>query len=297
MEQIFEYIEDHAQQCIEVEEFFQLPKARLIMIVASQNLRVNELDLFRAVNRWVQAECERLEMKWTEENLREIGRDVLCHIRFPLMTLQEIASVVSPTNLLTPSQVLQIFTYLGAQTEDKPAIPFISTPRGANGLTFSWDATKSAPTVLISNKGLTVSSSSAVSQICAGNVVLRSGIHQWEVRLESVPPNSNNSLSLGVVPAAFNKWDLQGVVPGWIFLPGRGQAQRGLYARNAFRFGMRCGNGDRIGVLLNLDQCTMELFFNGLSMGVPFHDIIPPVRPVISLANPQRCTLNFDLDY
>jgi len=76
----------------------KLPKDKLIIILRDNKLSISELDLFRAVLSWGKAECKREDKK--EEELPEVLKDVIHHIRFPLMQVQDIATEVSNSKVL-----------------------------------------------------------------------------------------------------------------------------------------------------------------------------------------------------
>lgn len=96
-----------------------LPRDRLQAILDSSKLSIDEVDLFRAVSRWGSCELKRSNLLDTSDNKRIILTDVITKIRFPTMTMEEIATHVSPSGLLTSSQLLEIFSYVGTSDKSK----------------------------------------------------------------------------------------------------------------------------------------------------------------------------------
>jgi hypothetical protein len=89
--------------------------------------------LFRAVSRWGTCELKRQNLLDTPENKRVILADVLMKIRFPSMSMEEIATHVTPSGLLTSPQLLEIFSYVGITDKSKfKKISWLTTPRAGS---------------------------------------------------------------------------------------------------------------------------------------------------------------------
>jgi len=74
------------------------------------------VEIFESIVHWSEAECKRQKLRDTTQNKKAVLEDVIVLIRFPTMQTEEIATKVTPTNLLDQKQVLDLFTYL-AQRE------------------------------------------------------------------------------------------------------------------------------------------------------------------------------------
>lgn len=55
----------------------------------------------------------------------------------------------------------------------------------------------------------------------------------------------------------------------------------------------RFHEGDRVGILVDLDKQTLEYFYNGQSLGVAFEDVKGPVIPAVSFCHHKRVTLHY----
>ena len=55
----------------------------------------------------------------------------------------------------------------------------------------------------------------------------------------------------------------------------------------------RFHEGDRVGILVDLDRQTLEYFHNGQPMGVAFEDVKGPVIPAVSFCHHKRVTLHY----
>jgi hypothetical protein len=79
--------------------------------VQSSKLAIDEIDLFKGVLRWSVAECKRQGKKDTTETKRDILTDIIPLVRFPVMAMEDVATFVSPSQMLSPNQLLEVFTY------------------------------------------------------------------------------------------------------------------------------------------------------------------------------------------
>jgi len=236
-------------------------------------------------------------MKETEENLRLVVKDVIPLIRFPIMTMQEMVTVVSPSNLLDRSQQLEIFTYIA--NDVKPSIRF-SAKRRRNTATFTWDPSKKHDGLTISNDGLTITSTGTQWKSCAGDTAFSEGVHQWQVTLTSYDTSNTYNVAIGVIPTSYSQWQATtlcgyGTTPGWVFVTGQGRLSHQGNNYTLTPYGAACRQGDVIGVSLDLDQHSLEFFYNGVSMGTAFTTIQGPVYPVISLVQQQTVDLSFNV--
>uniref|UniRef100_A0AC34QTS3 BTB domain-containing protein n=1 Tax=Panagrolaimus sp. JU765 TaxID=591449 RepID=A0AC34QTS3_9BILA len=68
-----------------------------------------EVDVFNLMLEWGQNQCKVKNLEENPENLREILKSCLPFIRFPIMTVDELSTVVYPTKLLKKSVMATIF--------------------------------------------------------------------------------------------------------------------------------------------------------------------------------------------
>ena len=67
-----------------------------------------DTELFKACDRWSDAECLRLEVEPSGENKRMVLGDGLFHIHFPDILPADIASIVSPSGFLTREELIDL---------------------------------------------------------------------------------------------------------------------------------------------------------------------------------------------
>jgi len=68
---------------------------------------MEKFKFFQAVHRWGSAQAAKTETKTSG-----VLQGVLEHVRFPLMSTEDVAAKVVSTQLLSQSQTLDLFTYL-----------------------------------------------------------------------------------------------------------------------------------------------------------------------------------------
>ena len=94
-------------------DFDTLERSLIESIVKMDGLNIKEVELFKAIDRWAIRESRRQRFLQSsppdgEEKRKIIGEEILNAIRFPLMSLQEFASVVIDCNILTMEEVGQM---------------------------------------------------------------------------------------------------------------------------------------------------------------------------------------------
>jgi len=128
------FIEENSAEVFESDGFESLSRECLQTLLRSNQLALGEVDVFEAVNRWIEAELKRQSKESTPANRRAVIGDTIDLIRFPEMTMAEIVTKVQPTGLLTSEELLGLFTYLGASQSSRPRTKWIARPReGASG--------------------------------------------------------------------------------------------------------------------------------------------------------------------
>jgi len=130
----FEYLDTYTTEIVKSPSWLKLPKANAAAILARDTLSVPEIQLFEATIKWADAELTRKGEKPTPEGRKTVLGDLINHIRFPIMTTEEVAAKVTPHNLLSATQTLELFTYLaqkdlGSATPGPSLSVFSTKPR------------------------------------------------------------------------------------------------------------------------------------------------------------------------
>ena len=106
-------IEKQTEEAVSSEEFVTLEKSLVESLVRREVLNINEVELFKAVDRWATKEMDRQgKTSDSEAKRRIIGEETLKAIRFPLMSQKEFLSVVPDSNILTMKEVVELMKHL-----------------------------------------------------------------------------------------------------------------------------------------------------------------------------------------
>jgi len=175
------FIEENAMDVIASPGFDNLTKDRVQTILKSSKLAVDEVDVFSGVLRWATAECKRQDLKDSTENKRTVLKEILPQVRFPVMTMEDIATFVSPSQILDAGQLLEIFTYLGQPDGKKPKTTFQTTTRAGASDKWTLDTSLKSSTVTLSEKNLSARNSGSSHAYCLGTQTWTKGQHAWRV--------------------------------------------------------------------------------------------------------------------
>jgi len=179
------FIEENAQEVVASPSFDLLSKDRVMSILKSGKLAIDEIDLFQGVLRWSVSECKRQNLDSKTENKKTILKDVLPLIRFPTMNMEDIATSVSPSGLLEAAQLLEIFTYLGQPDNKKPKTQFPTQARSGSVDKWTIDPSIKTSTNVLSNNNLTCRSTGGSHSYCLGSQVWTKGKYAWRITRDS----------------------------------------------------------------------------------------------------------------
>ena len=103
----WEIIDYNAQEIFASESFLDLKHEYLLPFLQRSSLCVEEVSLFKAIDRWAAKRCEESNMTVDGANKRSVlGEDLLKLIRFSLISPEEFSEVVLPTDILQTTEVL-----------------------------------------------------------------------------------------------------------------------------------------------------------------------------------------------
>ncbi|XP_021965514.1 BTB/POZ domain-containing protein 6 isoform X2 [Folsomia candida] len=119
------FIDRECEAIVQTEEFTLLSAEILTSFLIRDGLNMTELEIFKAVLRWAELECERNNIEPTDSNLRGAIGENLFLVRFPTMTPEEFATEVAPRNILTAEESRSIFIFMCAGYHNKMNPAFI----------------------------------------------------------------------------------------------------------------------------------------------------------------------------
>ena len=114
-------IDEQTEAAVNSDGFEMIEKSLLEGVIARDNLMIEEVALFQAVVRWATMQCEKQGLVADGKVKRRIiGEKAVKAIRFPLMTMEEFASVVIDTNLLTSEETNGLFKFFAIPRDSAP---------------------------------------------------------------------------------------------------------------------------------------------------------------------------------
>ena len=114
-------IDEQTEAAVNSDGFEMIEKSLLEGVIARDNLKIKEVALFQAVVRWATKQCEKQGLVADGKVKRRIiGEKAIKAIRFPSMTMEEFASVVIDTNLLTTGETNGLFQFFAIPRHSAP---------------------------------------------------------------------------------------------------------------------------------------------------------------------------------
>ena len=109
VDQCWEVINTQTEEALKSECFETIERSLLTAVVKRDNLNIEEIELFKAVESWATKECERQGLAADGEAKKGIlGEELIKAIRFPIMDEKDFASVVLDSNILTKEEIVSV---------------------------------------------------------------------------------------------------------------------------------------------------------------------------------------------
>ena len=131
----WEIVDLNTEEILRDSSFLQLEDGDLLgAMLKRDSLNISEVKVFHAVSCWAEEICRKRGLESNGKAKRSVIGDMkLRSIRFPLMSQKEFAEHVPDTEILTESEIVQLFMHfnLGRNPGE-----FSSIPRGLNARNF-----------------------------------------------------------------------------------------------------------------------------------------------------------------
>ena len=114
-EKCWDIVSKETQKCLNSEAFCNMKSRTLNTLLKKKPLQITEVDLFKAVLKWVDRECARQGINIEEDKTlrRRILGDSVYDIYFLNMLHEDFTKYVSSTGILTDVEVISIFQHFG----------------------------------------------------------------------------------------------------------------------------------------------------------------------------------------
>ena len=114
VEKCWEMVDENTEDAMNSEAFLDVSHEMLCSVLERDTLTVREVDIFKAVDRWAEHQCKKQQREVSGEEKRKILGDAVNLIRFPLMSEEEFASLVSKTDMLSKEDICDVFFYFNS---------------------------------------------------------------------------------------------------------------------------------------------------------------------------------------
>ena len=108
-------IEKETEEAVKSDGFATIERSILEEIIEKDSLTIKEVELFKAVDRWAEKECEKQGLVAEgSEKRRILGERIVKGVRFPVMEQKEFADVVLDSGVLNYQEVLNMVKYFNS---------------------------------------------------------------------------------------------------------------------------------------------------------------------------------------
>ena len=103
-------VSEKTQECINSEAFCSIGSCTLNTFLKKETFSITEMELFKAILKWADKECERqgINIEHDKTARRRILGDSVYEIPFLAMSQENLVKYVSPTGILTDTEIVSI---------------------------------------------------------------------------------------------------------------------------------------------------------------------------------------------
>ena len=128
MDRCWKVIDKKTEEAVKSDGFATIERSLLKAVVVRDTLTIEEIELFKAVDLWATKACERQGLATDGASKRKILEEhIIKGIRFPTMKLEEFASVVLDSDILTKEEIASTIKHLSSVSSSP--VGFLGTKR------------------------------------------------------------------------------------------------------------------------------------------------------------------------
>eukprot|EP01080_Neovahlkampfia_damariscottae_P002417 gene2417-2881_t len=255
------FIQENTEEVFKSPDFIHLDHEFILSMIKSDDLDIDEIDIFRAALTWGKHQKKTRK----DEPMEKILEKILPQIRFVNMDGADLVHYVRPSKLIDSKLYLRI---LEAQTapEDFDLEP-LPEMKQRGGSKFKWDIKFPAGNnndFKVDSKGLTIEKIGGGSQwtnaMVYGDKKLTKGIHYWEIKILNIQSDKSGT-AIGLAESNVNKTQFssdhtQG-------MSGSSYCMSGSDYTNG-------NNGDTVGIYVDFKKLKAYWFINGKKLSVHY---------------------------
>jgi hypothetical protein len=136
--EVTKFVEEHTEGILASDGFLKLKIDALTMFLGMDELGAEEAQVFEALQAWGKAECGRQKISSKADTLKLVLENPMKLIRFPIMSVNDLASKVASSGLMDQNELVQLFAYCAMSDEKakkkmKLNMPYNTKERGLAG--------------------------------------------------------------------------------------------------------------------------------------------------------------------
>ncbi|EDO44088.1 predicted protein [Nematostella vectensis] len=108
----WELIGEKTEEVVTSDAFLSVTRELLCYILDRDKLRIKEIELFKAVDRWAEHQTSSQGLGTDGESKRRVlGEEAIRRIRFPVISQEQFAKLVLPKDILIKEEIIDIFAH------------------------------------------------------------------------------------------------------------------------------------------------------------------------------------------
>ncbi|XP_062507645.1 BTB/POZ domain-containing protein 2-like [Corticium candelabrum] len=275
------YMLENAYDVFQTDGFLkELPEDELVAIVASDELVMREMDVFRAVVRWGRAQMS--ENGDPDVSLSSVLANIVPHIRLTQLSLDDLFGPVQQSRIIPHDALLAALTY--AYNSDSSGFPSCQPVLKLRTFccqmnTLTWDPDRIGPKVVVLNDGLTARKHGLCPSVTRSRLPLQPPCYV-EIQIDELSASalSNGYIAIGLTKGAgfakFNEYSYSAAVRQDVAAYRSHHGEGNLDGAGAVRetYGQSFKVKDTIGLLLR-SEGLLNFFHNKENLGVAFRGL------------------------
>ena len=275
------YILENAYDVFQTDGFLkELPEEEIVGILASDDLVMNETDIFRAVIRWGKAQVA--ESVDSDVTVSSVLTNVVPHLRLTQLSLDDLFGPVQRSGIIPDKVLLAALTHVHTRNNPCPSsshpVPTLRTFRHQMN-TLTWDPDQIGPKAVVLNDGLTARKNGLCPSIIRSRVPLQPPCYV-EVKIDELSASalSNGYVAIGLTKGAgftkLNEYSYSAAIRQDVAAYRSHHGEGNLDGAGAIResYGQPFRVGDTIGLLLRSGG-MLNFFHNKENLGVAFRGL------------------------
>jgi hypothetical protein len=276
------YILENAYDVFQTDGFLkELSEEELVGMLASDDLVMNEMDIFHAIIRWGKAQIA--ESVDSDVTLSSVLVNIVPHLRLTQLSLDDLFGPVQKSGII-PDKVLlaaltHVYTPVNPCPSPNPSVPSLRTFRHQMN-TVTWDPDRIGPNTVVLNDGLTARKNGVCPSIIRSRAPLQPPCYV-EVKIDELSASalSHGYMAIGLTKGTgfftkLNEYSYSAAVRQDVAAYRSHHGEGHLDGAGAIResYGQSFRVGDTIGLLLRSGG-MLSFFHNKENLGVAFRGL------------------------